>query len=94
MAKTLTPSSFDYYKDVQSSLASCTNLRVFEDSNPELQLYIYSYLKTNALQAVSLGILTEKDTKKSLLKSALTGLAAMHEQNIVHNGTDTCSEYL
>ncbi|TAQ87620.1 hypothetical protein B7494_g4040 [Chlorociboria aeruginascens] len=85
VAKTLSSSSFNYYKDIQSSLASCPNLRVFEDSNPELQLYVYSYLKTNALQAVGLGILREKDVKRSLLKSVLTGLAAMHEKNIVHN---------
>lgn len=47
-------------------------------------MFIYEFLETDVLQ------FARKDlsitTKKSLLKSALKGLAALHERNIIHTG--------
>ena len=86
MAKNIWPDDYDYHKDLQASLPSTPNLRVFEDKNPELDLLIYSYLETNVLQEARK---LDNDARKFLLKSALSGLAAMHERNIIHNGEYT-----
>lgn len=86
VAKNMMPGEYDYQRDLQTPLASCPNLRVLEDGNPELDLFVYSYLETNVLQECRN---LNKDTKKNLLKSALTGLAAMHERNIIHTGVYT-----
>ena len=88
VAKNMMPGEYEYQRDLQTSLSSCPNLRVFEDGSQELDLFVYSYLETNVLQECRS---LNKDTKKNLLKSALTGLAAMHERNIIHTGKDTPS---
>ena len=80
------PGEYGHYKEMQTSLAPCPNLRLYEDESLELDSFIYSYLETNVLQASRK---LDKDTKKILLKRALTGLAAMHKHNVVHTGVYT-----
>jgi hypothetical protein len=61
------------------------------DGLPDPELFIYPFLETDLLQ-FSQKNLTEA-TRRSILKSALVGLAALHERNIIHTGRLTISLY-
>lgn len=59
-------------------------LRVSEDVVPEQSIFVYKYLADHLLSFV------QKDlpvlVNKRILQDTLRGLAALHEQNIVHTG--------
>jgi len=72
IVKNMIPGEYKYQQDLQSSLASCPNLRTVVDDLPGPELFIYPYLETDVLQ-FSQKNLTEA-TRRSMLKSALVGL--------------------
>ena len=84
IVKNMIPGEYEYQQDLQKPLASCPNLRTVVDGLPGPELFIYPFLETDFLQ------FSQKDlseaTKRSMLKSALVGLAALHERNIIHTG--------
>lgn len=84
IVKNLIPGEYEYQQDLQTSVASCPNLRTMVDGLPGPEMLIYPYLKTDLLE-FDLEKLTEA-TRKSILKNALVGLAAMHEKHIIHTG--------
>ncbi|KAF1955136.1 serine/threonine protein kinase [Byssothecium circinans] len=73
---------FEYQQDLQSSLALCPNLRTAIDTIPDFELLVYRFLAGNLLQ-ISQKPLAEA-TRKSILKSALIGLAGLHDKGIIH----------
>ncbi|OBT51813.1 hypothetical protein VE04_08760 [Pseudogymnoascus sp. 24MN13] len=83
IVKNMIPGEYEYQQELQKSVASCPNLRTVVDCVPDPEFFIYPFLETNFLQfsQKSLSIAT----KKGMLKSALAGLAALHERNIAHN---------
>lgn len=82
--KNMIPGEYEYQQDLQKSLASCPNLRTVVDGLPGPELFIYPFLETNFLQFSQKSLSVA--TRKGMLKSALAGLAALHEKNIAHNG--------
>jgi len=86
------PGEYEYQQDLQRPLASCPNLRTVVDGLPGPELFIYPYLETDFLQ-FSQKNLTEA-TRRNMLKSALVGLATLHERNIIHTGRLSISLYL
>ena len=75
---------YEYQQDLQKQLSSCVNLRTFVDCLSGPELFVYPFLQTDFLQ------FTQKDLtdviRKNMLRSALVGLAAMHDRNIIHTG--------
>ena len=84
IVKNMIPGEYEYQQDLQKPLASCPNLRTVVDGLPGPELFIYQFLETDLLQ-FSQKKLTEA-TRRHILKSALLGLAALHERNIMHTG--------
>jgi hypothetical protein len=92
IVKNMIPGEYKYQQDLQSSLASCPNLRTVVDGLPGPELFIYPYLQTDFLQFSQKNL--SETTRRSMLKSALVGLAALHERNIIHTGRFSISLYL
>jgi len=82
--KTMIPGEYEYQQVLQKPLASCPNLRTVVDGLPGPELFIYPFLETDFLQFTQKNL--TKATRRSMLRSALVGLAALHERNIIHTG--------
>lgn len=79
------PGEFEYQKDLQQPLASCPNLRVVVDTIAKDEIFVYDFLANDLLE-FDCRRLSAK-TRKSILKSALNGLAELHDRGIIHTGT-------
>jgi len=84
VVKNMIPGEYKYQQDLQKPLSSFPNLRTVIDGVPGPELFIYPFLQTDLLQFAQKNL--TGTTRKSMLKSALTGLAAMHDRNIIHTG--------
>lgn len=82
--KNVIPGDFEYQQELQKPLASCPNLRTVVDTIPDFQLFVYHFLAGDLLQ-ISQRSLSE-ETRRSILRSALIGLAELHDRGIVHTG--------
>ncbi|KAL2138604.1 hypothetical protein VTI28DRAFT_6504 [Corynascus sepedonium] len=76
------PGEFEYQQDLQKPLASCPNLRTVIGIIPDFELFVYHFLAVDLLQISQRPLSTE--TRSSILRSALTGLAKLHDRGIVH----------
>jgi serine/threonine protein kinase len=65
-------------------LRSCPYLRLSQDTVPELSMFVYKYFTDDLLSLVRKGLPIA--LTKRILKDTLRGLAAMHDQNIIHTG--------
>jgi len=92
IVKNVIPGEYKYQQDLQKPLASCPNLRTVVDGLPSCELFIHRFLEPDFLQFGQKN-LTEA-TRRSMLKSALVGLATLHERNIIHTGRLSISLYL
>lgn len=77
------PGEFEYQQDLQKPLASCPSLRTVIDTIPEFELFVYHFLAVDLLQISQRPLSTET---RSILRSALIGLAELHDRGIVHTG--------
>lgn len=84
--KNMIPGEFEYQQDLQKPLASCANLRSMIDTIPDYELFVYNFLASDLLQLRPKLKSLSEETRKSILKSALTGLAELHNRNIIHAG--------
>lgn len=91
IVKNMIQGEYEYQQDLQKSVASCPNLRTVVDGFPGPELFIYPFLETNFLQFSQKNLSVA--ARKGMLKSALAGLAALHERNIAHNGMFNISSY-
>lgn len=82
--KNMIPGEYEYQQDLQKPLASCPNLRTVIDGLPGPELFIYPFLETDLLRFSQQKITVA--VRRGILKSALVGLAALHERNIIHTG--------
>ncbi|KAL2019567.1 hypothetical protein VTK56DRAFT_9534 [Thermocarpiscus australiensis] len=73
---------FEYQKSLQQPLSSCPNLRVVVETIPDEELFVYNFLNGDLLNFSKRPL--SDDTRKSILKAALTGLAELHDRNIIH----------
>lgn len=78
------PGEFEYQLNLQKQLSACPNVRAVVDAIQELELFIYPFLTGDLLQ-LSQKSLT-KNTRRDILRSALNGLADMHDKHIIHTG--------
>lgn len=82
--KNMIPGEFEYQQDLQEPLAACPNLRTVIDTIPVFELFVYQFLSVDLLQISQRPLSTE--TRRSILRSALTGLAELHDRGIIHTG--------
>ncbi|KAI0378640.1 kinase-like domain-containing protein [Hypomontagnella monticulosa] len=80
--KNMIPGEFEYQQDLQQRLSSCPNLRTVVDTIPDRELFVYHFLATDLLQLSQRPL--SKETRRSILKQALKGLAELHERGIIH----------
>lgn len=82
--KEIPQESFSYYQDIYQRLSGCKHLRVSCDSIPDHAIFVYRYLNDHLLNFAleDPGL----PTLKSVLKDTLRGIAALHDQDIVHTG--------
>lgn len=80
---------FGYLLEVYQKIDDYPHLRLPQDSMAERSMFVYRYLTTDFL---NLPVKTELplDTTKRVLRDALKDLAALHDNNIMHNGTSYC----
>ncbi len=84
IVKNMIPGEFEYQQDLQKPLASCPNLRTVIDIIPDFELFVYHFLAVDLLQISQRPL--SKETRRSILRSALTGLADLHDRGIIHTG--------
>jgi hypothetical protein len=82
--KNMIPGNFEYQQDLQKPLASCPNLRTVIDVIPDFELFVYPFLAPDLLH-MSQRALSEAP-RRSIVKSALVGLAQLHDRGIIHTG--------
>ncbi|OJD25306.1 CMGC protein kinase [Blastomyces percursus] len=75
---------FEYLGDIYSKVDPCPYLRLPQDTVPSRSMYAYRFFTDEFLSLAANTDLPLATTKR-ILKDALRGLAALHEQNIVHN---------
>ncbi|KAI1459755.1 kinase-like protein [Annulohypoxylon moriforme] len=74
---------FDYQLGIQALVSSSPNVRTVVDTHRESETFIYPFLAGDLLRFSQRKLSAE--TRKDVLRSALRGLADLHEQNILHN---------
>lgn len=75
---------FEYQMELQKSVSTSPNVRTVIDTHREFEMFIYPFLIDDMLH-FSQKELSMK-ARKEILRSALRGLADLHENNILHNG--------
>lgn len=79
--------NFEYLLAIYRRVGSCPYIRLLHDTVLEQSMFVYKYFTGHLLS------LAKKDLPialtKRILKDTLRGLAALHDQNIVHNGTSS-----
>lgn len=79
------PDNFEYQKSLQQPLSSCPNLRALRDTIPGDDMFVIDYLAEDLLSSSKRPLSDE--TRRDIVKRALTGLAELHERGILHTGT-------
>lgn len=85
--KNMVPGEFEYQEDLQKPLALCANVRAVIDTIPDEELFVYHFLATDLLQMCQKPLPVE--TRRGILRSALTGLVELHDRGILHTGALT-----
>ncbi|KAL2016165.1 hypothetical protein VTK56DRAFT_4105 [Thermocarpiscus australiensis] len=73
---------FEYQKSLQQPLSSSPNLRVLVDSIPEDEIFVYDFLAGDLLRFSQRQL--SHEMRRSILRSALSGLAELHDKGIIH----------
>jgi hypothetical protein len=84
IVKDMIPGEFEYQQDLQKSIAPCPNLRTVIDTIPDFELFVYHFLAIDLLQFSQKNV--SEETRRNILRSALTGLADLHDRGIIHTG--------
>ncbi|KAI1131979.1 kinase-like protein [Nemania abortiva] len=81
--KNLIKGEFEYQIEVQQLLSTSSNVRTFVDTHRESESFIYPFLIDDMLQFSQRKLSAE--IRKKILRSALRGLADLHEKDMLHN---------
>ncbi|KAH6623704.1 kinase-like domain-containing protein [Chaetomium tenue] len=73
---------FDYQQELQKPLSAAPNVRTLVDTISDRELLVYPFLTGHLLCFMQKPV--SYDLRKSILRSALTGLAELHDRNIIH----------
>jgi serine/threonine protein kinase len=82
--KNILPGGFESRLDIQKRLAPCPNIRTVVDSVRDLELFIFRFMTGDLLHLAQRAL--SYDTRRDILRSALTGLADLHALRIIHTG--------
>ncbi|OIW30908.1 kinase-like protein [Coniochaeta ligniaria NRRL 30616] len=80
--KNILPGGFESRLDMQKRLSSCPNIRTVVDVVRDLELFIFRFMTGDLLHLTQKGL--SYDTRRDILRSALTGLADLHALRIIH----------
>lgn len=80
---------FQLRLDIYGRVDSCPYLRVLQDTILEQSMFVYKYLNESLVRLAQQNF--SGASMKRILKDALRGLAAPHDQNIVLNGNEASS---
>ena len=72
------------YLKLYSRVSSCPYVRPIHDTVSEPSMFMFQYRSSHLLEFVNRNL--SLALTKRILKDTLRGLAALHDQNIVHNG--------
>lgn len=78
------PQDFKTREGIYDRVRHCPNIRMPIDRVPERRMFNFHFLDTNLLQFAQREVPLAQI--KTILKQVLQGLAALHEQRVVHNG--------
>jgi hypothetical protein len=84
VVKNMIKGEFEYQMELQKLVSSSPNVRTVVDTNHEFEIFIYPFLIGDLLRFSQRKLAAE--TRKNILRSALRGLADLHERGILHNG--------
>lgn len=85
--KNIIPGDFQHQVNIQKQLSQCLNIRTVVDSVLETEVFFYPFLDGDLLRFSQRSL--SRETRKSILRSALQGLVEMHAKDMVHNGKQT-----
>ncbi|AEO59521.1 hypothetical protein MYCTH_2307897 [Thermothelomyces thermophilus ATCC 42464] len=80
--KDMIKGEFDYQLSLQTPLAPCPNIRVLVDTIRDDEMFVYDFLPGDLLHLSQQALSTQ--TRRHILKSALLGLAELHDRGIIH----------
>ncbi|XXH01874.1 hypothetical protein Hte_008236 [Hypoxylon texense] len=83
IVKNMIKGEFEYQMELQKLVSSSPNVRTVVDTNRAFEIFIYPFLIGDLLRFSQRKLATE--TRKHILRSALRGLADLHERDILHN---------
>ncbi|KAI6081436.1 kinase-like protein [Hypoxylon rubiginosum] len=83
IVKNTNKGQFEYQTKLEKLVASSPNVRTVVDTNRENEIFIYPFLAEDLLQFSQKKMASE--TRKDVLRSALRGLADLHERDILHS---------
>ncbi|KAJ9316571.1 hypothetical protein DTO271D3_3078 [Paecilomyces variotii] len=84
IAKNMIQGEFEYQLNLQRSLSTCPNVRGVVDTVQEHEIFIYPFLSGDLLRLSQKNL--SEETRRHVLRSALRGLADMHDRDVLHNG--------
>ena len=84
------PGEFEYQLSLQKRLSPCPNVRAVVDTIQNLDMFIYPFLDDDLLRLSKRSL--SREVKRYILRSALHGLADIHEREILHNGKFLCPD--
>ncbi|KAL2176137.1 kinase-like domain-containing protein [Thermothelomyces heterothallicus CBS 202.75] len=80
--KDMIKGEFDYQLSLQTPLAPCPHIRVLVDTIRDDEMFVYGFLPGDLLHLSQQAL--SKQTRRHILKSALLGLAELHDRGIIH----------
>ncbi|KAI1774395.1 hypothetical protein F4818DRAFT_81332 [Hypoxylon cercidicola] len=83
IVKNMIKGEFEYQMELQKLVSSSPNVRTVVDTNREFEIFIYPFLIGDLLRFSQRKLAIE--ARKDVLRSALRGLADLHERDILHN---------
>ncbi|KAI0834728.1 kinase-like protein [Hypoxylon sp. FL0890] len=83
IVKNMIKGESEYQMELQKLVSSSPNVRTVVDTNREFEIFIYPFLIGDLLSFSQRTLAPE--ARKDILRSALRGLADLHERNILHN---------
>ncbi|KAI3321872.1 kinase-like protein [Xylariaceae sp. AK1471] len=80
--KDIIPGDFDYIISLQKHVENSPHVRTAVDSIPERHMFVFPYLEKGLLHVDTAAL--SSVAKKAIIRDALTGLADLHDERIIH----------
>ncbi|KAI1752906.1 kinase-like domain-containing protein [Xylaria castorea] len=80
--KDIIPGDFDYIISLQKHVEQSPHIRTAVDSIPDRHMFVFPYLEKGLLHVDTVAL--SSVAKKAIIRNALTGLADLHDEHIIH----------